>query len=119
MNAEKVAKGLGWFSIALGAAEVIAPGAIANYLGLEKRGGLVRAYGVRELAAGAALLAQPSSSLWVWSRVAGDAIDMVTLGGGLKGNPRAARAGVALAMVAGITLVDVLTASTLGAKQTN
>ena len=44
-------------------------------LGMEGRGNLIRSYGVREIAAGAGMLApRPRPAFWVWARVAGDAL---------------------------------------------
>ena len=46
---DPVTQALGWFSIALGAAELFAPGAVARVIGVdeEENRGLLRAYGVR------------------------------------------------------------------------
>ena len=111
MNAQQVARGLGWFSIGLGLAEVIAPGRLDRALGLGGHTGLVRSYGVRELAAGAGLLMQPNPTPWLWSRVAGDVLDLASLG---RANPNRPQQRYlvqrALAMVTAITVVDVLTA---------
>ena len=52
---DRLARGLGWFSLALGAVELMAPGHITRTLGLEGKEALVRAYGAREVASGAQL----------------------------------------------------------------
>ena len=80
--ADRLARGLGWFSIALGTLELLAPHRVTNALGMQGREGLVRAYGVRELLAGVmTLLVEKKAGLW--SRVVGDGLDMATLLGHL------------------------------------
>ena len=49
---EAMAKGLGWFSIALGLAELLAPRATARATGAQHGKNLLQAYGVREIATG-------------------------------------------------------------------
>ena len=78
----RLANGLGWFSIGLGLAEVVTPGTVANLIGVQdddKNRSLLRFYGMRELAAGVGILSQPQAPGWVWSRVAGDLMDLATL----------------------------------------
>ena len=48
--AHSMARGLGWFSIGLGLAEVLAPRALTRGLGMEGNEQLVQAYGLREIA---------------------------------------------------------------------
>src|SRR5687768_7100177 len=58
-SAKKLAKGLGWFSLGLGLAELLAPRAIANISGVPNaRTGLIRLYGLREIASGIAIFSQ-------------------------------------------------------------
>ncbi|GBF04040.1 hypothetical protein DAERI_010212 [Deinococcus aerius] len=116
MNAEQVARGLGWFSVGLGTLEVVAPGSLIRFLGVqEERTSVVRAYGLRELVAGVGLLTQPAAATtWVWARVAGDVLDIATLGSATTGDPTARkRTGNTLAMLTAITVVDVLVARAL------
>lgn len=120
MNAEKLAQGLGWFSIGLGATEVFAAEAVADYLGIKEQAGLTRAFGFREITAGIGILAGGDAPHpgWVWARVAGDALDLAVLGSALKSdNPRLTQAAVWFGLVAGITALDVAVAQSLGAKQ--
>ena len=59
----RLAKGLGWFSVGLGLTGLLAPEAIASIAGVSKRRtGLIRLYGLGELAAGIAIMyvMQPS-----------------------------------------------------------
>jgi hypothetical protein len=80
-SAKRLAKGLGWFSVGLGLAELLAPRAIASISGVSKeRTGLIRLYGLRELSSGIAIFSQKKPTEAVWSRVAGDALDLVSLG---------------------------------------
>ena len=114
LDARAVARGLGWFSVGLGLIELAAPGALARNLGLERREGLIRAYGARELATGVGILTQDDPRPWIWGRVAGDALDLATLASGLdRGNPERANVGVAMLAVAGVTLLDAWCARAL------
>ena len=115
---DRVARGLGWFSLGLGLAELIAPGKLGKVLGLEGRETLLRAYGGREIGAGIWALSDTPAPA-IWARVAGDVVDLGTLVAGLKGADKTQKrnAFVALAAVAGITLVDVVTALSLAAEQ--
>ena len=79
-----LAQGLGWFSIGLGMAEVLAPGHLARFLGMEERTELIRAYGAREIMSGIGILAQQDPTPWIWARVGGDALDLATLATGLR-----------------------------------
>src|SRR5918998_980482 len=103
-SAETLAQGLGWFSIALGAIEVFGGRSVARWLGMEQHETLIRAYGVREIVKGVGILTSKDPTPWVWGRVAGDALDLATLGKGLS-DPRAHRDNVMIAMgaVAGAT----------------
>jgi hypothetical protein len=110
-NTDRLARGLGWFSLALGVTELVAPGKLAKCLGLEGKETLLRAYGAREIAAGmGALSVNPGPALW--ARVGGDLIDLATIACGLKGSDDQRRnAAIALAAVAGITVVDIVAAT--------
>lgn len=106
--------GLGLFSLALGAAELLGSKRVTGTLGVEGHEALVKAFGVRELLNGAGLLAAPATSTNVWMRVAGDAMDLAALG---LAAPRAKRGALmgAFAFVIGATLLDVVTARGLDA----
>ena len=109
-----LADALGWFSIGLGAAELLAPEAVAEYLGMDDLTELVRAYGLREIATGVGILANRQPTGWVWARVAGDALDLATLAAGLSPrNRRRNRVLGAMAAVAGVALLDVMCARQL------
>jgi hypothetical protein len=49
-SAQSLAQGLGWFSIALGLTEMLAPRSLTRSLGMEGHETLVQAYGLREIA---------------------------------------------------------------------
>src|SRR5690349_1429614 len=57
VDARSLAQGLGWFSVALGAAAILAPNAIGAITGTGRRG-VARRVGVRELATGIGILTQ-------------------------------------------------------------
>ena len=121
MNGHRSARALGWFSLGLGLAEVAAPRALARLLGARPRPTLTRtAYGLRELAVGAGLLATDRPRPWVWARVAGDALDLATLAA-IARRPDARGGAVALAIgsVAAVTALDVRTALALGGHETD
>ena len=67
-----LARTLGWFSIGLGLAEVIAPRDLARLTGFsgEPRV-LLRLFGLREMASGVGLLTQHRPAPWMWGRVGG------------------------------------------------
>ena len=112
---QRAGLGLGYFSLGLGLTELLAPSVIARLLGTSTRGPallLIRAFGARELISGLGLLSKPSSPRWLWSRVAGDAMDLALLGKQLASR-RSNRNGAlfATAAVAGVTALDALSAA--------
>ncbi|MBV9773405.1 MAG: hypothetical protein JO040_05620 [Gemmatimonadetes bacterium] len=113
-DGQTMATGVGWFSLALGLAEVVAPEKIAGELGLEDKKNLVRLYGFREIAKGAGILSNRKPAGWVWGRVAGDVLDLATLASGLrKGNPKRDNVLKAISAVVGVTVLDVVVARQL------
>jgi hypothetical protein len=107
---DRLGKMLGWFSLGLGLIELIAPHRITRALGMEGQEALVRAYGAREISSGMLSLST-EKNLGLWSRVGGDGLDIATL---LKArrddNPKLQNVTTALALVAGITLLDIMAA---------
>jgi len=109
---DRLSRALGWFSLALGFAELLAPKRITRALGMEGNENLVRAFGAREIGAGVLSLS-PDSHIGLWSRVAGDGLDIAALLTGLRDdNPKRENVTIALAMVSGITLLDIIGAQT-------
>jgi uncharacterized membrane protein len=103
-----IARGLGWLSLGLGAAALLAPRSVGRAIGLGESTGLLRLIGVRELIAGAGLLTQKEPAPWLWSRVAGDIMDLAALTPGLRSDRESrSRATGAFAVVAGITAIDI------------
>jgi uncharacterized membrane protein len=78
---------------------------------------LLRALGLRELATGVGILAQPDRPGWMWARVGGDVMDLAFLGSARK-SERAdhGRLSAATAAVLGVTALDALTGRRLGAR---
>lgn len=114
MDPKRVAQGLGWFSIGLGLAEIFAPRAVSRIVGANNHSNLVRFYGMREVLAGVGILTQPNPAPWLWGRVAGDVLDLSTLGKTLNGpeNNRALAA-LGIASVGVVTALDYLCAKEL------
>jgi hypothetical protein len=116
-DGKTLANGLGWFSIGLGLYELLAPRHLARTLGMEDQTAIIQAYGVREIATGVGILAQRRPAEWVWGRVAGDALDLATLASGLDGdNPQRSNVVMAMAAVAGVTVLDTLCARQLSRR---
>ncbi len=119
---EALAKGLGVFSIGLGLAELLAPRSFCRAFGMEGQENLFRAYGMRELATGVAIMMSHDPAPWMWGRVGGDAIDLATMAVGAdpKGDhedEQKRNIGVAVAAVAGVTVLDAICAVGLGMDQ--
>lgn len=107
-SADRLARALGWFSIGLGVIEMLAPERLARSLGLEDKRGLIRAYGARELASAVPTLSI-DKSVGIAARIGGDALDLGTLATALRrDNPKRSNALLATALVAGITVLDLL-----------
>lgn len=108
---EKFAKGLGWFSIGLGLAEIFAPRQLAKLIGVRNRPPLFIALGARELLSGVGILAKRRPAGWLWSRVAGDIMDLSLLGVAFteRGSDKERVEGAAGA-VAGVMVADIICA---------
>lgn len=110
-------RGLGWASIGIGAAEIFATRLVQQLLGVRRGGWLLRAFGLREILSGAGILSQrkPTKAMeaGVWSRVAGDAVDLAMLA--LASRTSRNRTGLLLAttMVLGISAMDYYAAQRL------
>jgi hypothetical protein len=91
---------------------LIAPKQITRALGMEGKETLVRAYGAREIGAGVLCLSI-DKQVGLWNRVAGDGIDIATLLTGMRSdNPKRDNVMLALAVVLGVTVLDVVAAQT-------
>lgn len=109
MATQQLARGLGWFSIGLGAAELFAPKAVSRLIGVNNHKTLIQLMGVREIAAGIGVLTEENPEKSMTARVSGDALDLALLGVGLaSGKSNKTRILAATAAVAGVTALDVL-----------
>ncbi len=116
-SAERRARGLGWFSIGLGLAQIAAPRTIARLIGVnddDESRNTMFAVGLREITSGVGILSRARPAGWVWSRVGGDLMDLALLGKamGSEDNDRN-RVAAATAAVVGVTLLDVMTGQQL------
>lgn len=106
-----LAQALGWFSIGLGLAELCAPRGLARTIGVDDHPVLLPLLGLREIASGVGIHSERQPAAWLWSRVAGDAMDLALLGAAFRKNgPGQERVAAATAAVAGVMLLDVLCA---------
>ena len=105
---------LGWLSLKIGLSEAVDPGGFGRKVGVTGKAGLFRAYGVRELGTGLAILNAPDKEPWIWARVAGDVVDIATLVPAIRpNNPKRRNATLALAFVLTVTVVDIACATAL------
>lgn len=105
---DQLARTLGWFSLGLGVVELFGASRVARRLGMEGQEGLIRAYALREIGAGVMTLSI-NSDVGLASRVAGDAVDILTLLPAVRrDNPRRNNAITALALVLGVTALDMI-----------
>lgn len=104
-----LASALGWFSIGLGLVQLLAPDKVARATGVRNRPLLLRSIGAREIASGVSILAQRKPAAGLWSRVAGDAMDLGLLSVAAR-SPRGRENRLAAAMiaVAGVAILDLL-----------
>jgi uncharacterized membrane protein len=109
---------LGWFSVGLGLAELLAPRAFGRAVGAGDHPALVRMMGVRQVVTGLGMLSERAPGNWAWARVAGDAMDLALLGAAASApdaDPR--RLAAATAGVLGVAALDVYASQRLTATQ--
>ena len=115
---ESTADFLGIFSVGLGLAEFLAPKTMARLVGIkhpdERNVGTMRLMGLREIGHGVAILSNQQPAKAVWSRVAGDALDLALLGTVLRDeeNDRG-RTLFAVGNVLAVAALDVMVARQL------
>lgn len=119
---EQRAKLLGLFSLGLGLSQLAAPDGLATLIGIKpsaRTRWTMRALGLREILSGMGILARPRSAGPVWTRFAGDAIDLALLGSahGQRGT-RPERLLAVTGAVAGVALVDAYAAVHLSRNAT-
>jgi uncharacterized membrane protein len=112
---DRLRSGLGWLSLALAGPPLAAPDAFCEAIGVgsgPRQRIAARLVGLRELAAAGGLLGL-HSRVWLWGRVAGDAMDLTLLGRLRSHDGRGiSRTIAATAGVVGITAVDLYAAVT-------
>jgi uncharacterized membrane protein len=114
-NDEQLADALGWFSLGLGVTQLLTPGLLNRVAGIRDDDGArrwQRIVGVREVGAFAAIMVdRPHPALPLWSRVAGDAMDLALLAGAwARRRESGVRLGLAMANIAAIGGVDAYAA---------
>jgi uncharacterized membrane protein len=99
---------LGWFSVGLGLLRIVAPRGLGRAMGVGHHPVLMRLCGLRELASGIGLLSERSPAAFAWSRVAGDAMDLMLLRSALR-SPGSSKAKIAAAatLIASVTAIDI------------
>ncbi len=112
MDSEQITQGLGWFSIGLGIVEMLAPRTLSRMIGVRYHPVFMRVFGAREATAGIGILTHPNQPAgWLWARVAGDVLDLASLGWAFNTDRRGtAKRIAAVAAVAGVTALDVMCA---------
>jgi uncharacterized membrane protein len=117
---ERLANGLGWFSIGLGVAQILSPGGVARLIGVDDNTtnrSLMRAIGVREIATGVGILMRSRPAGWVRARVGGDMMDLTLLGAAMRSDDtQKTRVAAATAAVLGVTALDVICSGRLSEK---
>lgn len=108
-NTKALSQFLGWFSIGLGLAELVAPRRIEKCVGAPGNYKILTPMlGVREITAGLGILTQERPKEWLWSRVIGDMMDLALLGAAFKSKKSdGKRLAIATTMVAGVTALDI------------
>jgi hypothetical protein len=112
MNDLQAARALGWASLGIAAAEAFAHRQVSDdLLGTDDHPTLMKALAAREAAAGVTILSQtavtPTLAAGLWSRVAGDALDLALLGLAAARTRRPAELSATTATVLAITAADV------------
>jgi uncharacterized membrane protein len=112
---ERLPRLLGWASLGLGTAQLAAPHAVSRLAGVDDSAtarAAVPLAGTRELGHAALLLGSREPAPWVWTRVAGDVIDLTALSRALafRRGVRRGRTAIATAAVAAITAADLYAA---------
>lgn len=120
-SAPVLSRGLGWFSLGLGATELAVPRALAKLIGVDHCGRTttaLRALGAREIVSGLGILMRPRRAGPLWSRVFGDAIDLSLLAWAMRTKRTSTQRMVAaLVSVLGVTALDVIASRRMQEQQ--
>lgn len=108
-RADRIARGLGWFGLGMGLAQIFAPRVVCRLVGLPPAPTLTRLCGVRQFASGIVILTQSQRAPWLNGRIAGDLLDLAGLAvaAAAVSSANGRRISVSMAAVAGITALDV------------
>ena len=119
-------RGLGGASLGLGLSELLAPAKVADVAGINdtnRSRAVIRALGLRECAHAAAVLFGPNRL--VWTRVAGDALDLTLLvtalakSGHRQRRPRGTASALALSVIGATDLYAALRTTGNGDRHTH
>jgi hypothetical protein len=113
-----IARGLGFFSIALGVVEVLAPRAVARTVGIDCSPGLIRFRGLQEIVCGLGILTARRSGPFLWARVVGDAMDISGVAAAARTTSAPDRSRIAASVVAltSVSALDVYAATSVDAR---
>ncbi len=106
------ARNLGWLSLGLGLASLMMPRMLARSVGTTNSNWWLRVIGTRELISGAGILLRPHQPVWLWSRVAGDVMDLglLAVAARQRDTSAAGRLGALSAALTGLAVLDLLVA---------
>lgn len=113
MRNRRMARALGLTGIGLGLAELAMPRRLSRRLGLRDAKTVLRIMGAREILSGVGVLAPRNPTAGLWSRVAGDAMDLGLLGVAVARSRNRKMVAGAIATVAAISALDLLYARRL------
>jgi len=115
---ESLANFLGWFSVGLGAAQMIAPRQMSRLVGAKEDDNTTTMRwlcGLRELSVGIGILTTPRPEGWLWARVMGDMADLAMLGATYTNGEPVKTTGATLAVL-GVTALDIIGAQELSKR---
>ena len=111
VSAEQLARGLGWFGIGLGIAQLVAPRRLAQLVGAsdgEETCAVMRTVGLREIVTGIGILSGRSPAGWLLARAGGDIMDLALLGSAAKSDhSNHPRVTATAAAVVGVMALDL------------
>lgn len=119
-GAAKLTTGLGWFSLGLGATQLLAPGRVNRMIGVRDdtrtRFGQVLV-GAQELTAAAGILSQRRPVMWLWGRTAGDALHIAMVARAAPSRAeRPARVAMTLGALAGCFITDAYASARMSSQ---
>lgn len=110
MDLRKAAIAFGWFSLGIGLIEVVAPGTLRRLMGPRQPSPQPIIPEQRRR------VSVPLNPEWLWARVGGDMLDLITLSS--KGSGKnTKRIAITVGAVAGVTLLDIACAQQLRGRR--